>query len=88
MQRHAQVERCLATQGWQQRIGTFTLDDRRDDVVVERFDVGPIGERRIGHDRRRVGVHKDDPVSLFFQDPARLGSGVVELARLADNDGA
>ncbi len=42
----------------------------------------------VGHDRRRVRVDQDDPVALLLQRLARLGSGVIELAGLPDDDGA
>src|SRR5262249_12808276 len=38
------------------------------------------------HDRRRVRVDEDDPVSLALQGAASLGAGVVELTGLADDD--
>jgi hypothetical protein len=44
--------------------------------------------RRVGHDRCRIRVHEDDPVALFAQRLARLRAGVVELARLPDDDRA
>src|SRR5690606_36549969 len=45
-------------------------------------------DRRIGHDRGRIGVDQDDAEALLTQDLARLGAGVVELAGLPDHDRA
>ena len=88
VQLDGEVQRGLATQGRQHRVGPLALDDAAQAVDVERLDVRGVGELRVGHDRRRVGVHEDDPVALFPQHAARLGSRVVELAGLADDDRA
>ena len=63
-------------------LGDHLLDELRGD----RLDVGRVGELRVGHDRRRVGVDQDDPDALGLEHPAGLGAGVVELAGLADDD--
>ena len=55
---------------------------------VDRLDVDGIGELRVGHDGGRVGVHQDDPVAFLAQRLAGLRAGIVELARLADDDRA
>ena len=85
---HGQVQRGLAAERRQHRVGPLPLDDPGEDVDVERLDVGGVGELRVGHDRGRVRVGQDDPVALLAQDPAGLGARVVELAGLADDDRA
>ena len=85
---HRQVQRGLATEGREKGVGPLALDHRGDDLGLEGFDVGAVGELGVGHDRRRVGVGEDDLVALGPQDPARLGARVVELAGLADDDRA
>ncbi len=87
-QLHGQVEGRLAAEGGQQRVGLLPLDDAGEDADVERLDVGGVGELRVGHDRGRVRVGEDDAVALLAQHAAGLGARVVELARLADDDGA
>ena len=82
------VERGLPAHGGQQRIGFFLLDDAGDGAPLDRLDIGGVGHGRVGHDRRRVGVHQDHPVALFPQGLAGLGAGVIEFAGLADDDGA
>ena len=79
------VQCRLATHGWQNRIRTFLGDDLFNDLPGYRFDISGIGHGRVSHDRRRVGVDEDDPVPLFAQRLAGLGSGVVELTRLANH---
>ena len=52
----------------------------------ERLDVGPVRELRVGHDCRRVAVDQHHFQTLCAERLARLRSGVVELARLADHN--
>ena len=83
---HRQVQRRLTTKGWQQCVRTFLANDVGHHVGVQRFDVGDIGRRGVGHDRGRVGVDQDDLVALLAQHLAGLGARVVELTGLANND--
>ena len=82
------VERRLAAECREHRVGALLGDDRLDDLGGDRLDVGRVGELGVGHDRRRVAVDEDDADALLAQHPARLGAGVVELAGLADDDRA
>ncbi|MDT4797755.1 hypothetical protein FQZ97_303650 [compost metagenome] len=82
------VQRGLATHGRQQRVRALLLDDLGDGLPLDRLDVGGVGHGRVGHDGGRVGVHQDDAEAFFLQGLAGLCAGVVELARLADDDGA
>ena len=86
VQRHRQVERRLAAERRQQRVGALALDDLRDRAGQQRLDVGAVGELGVGHDRRRVRVDEHDLVALLEQHLAGLDAGVVELGRLADHD--
>ena len=81
-----EVERGLAAQRRQQRVGQLALDDAGDGLGRERLDVGAVGELGVGHDRRRVRVDEDDLVALLLQDLAGLDARVVELRGLADHD--
>ncbi len=87
-QRQRAVERGLPAHGRQQRVGPLLLDDLGDDLRRDRLDIGGVGQIRIGHDRRRIGIDQDDPVALVLQRLAGLGAGIVELAGLADDDRA
>ena len=87
------VQGGLATERGQDRVHRVTLlclagEDPVDVAGLNRFHVGVVGELRVGHDRRRVGVHQRYPQALVFEYAARLGAGVVELASLADHDRA
>jgi hypothetical protein len=82
------IEGGLAAQGGQERVGALLRDDRLDDAGVDRLDVRDVRDVRIRHDRRGVRVHEDDAQALAAEHAAGLGPGVVELAGLADHDGA
>ena len=88
VQRLCQVERGLAAERRQQRVGPLALDHLGDRTWQQRLDVGRRRDLRVGHDRRRVGVDEHDLVALLYQHAACLGAGVVELGRLADHDRA
>ena len=86
-QRQRAVERGLPAHRRQHRVGALLGDDLGDDLGRDRLDIGRVGHFRIGHDRGRVGVDQDDPVTLFLQRLDRLRARIVELAGLADDDG-
>ena len=88
VERHRQVDAGLAADRRQDRVGLLALDDPLQRLGRQRLDVRPVGELRVGHDRGRVRIDEDDAVALVLQRLARLRSGVVEFARLTDDDGA
>ena len=81
-----EVERRLPAESRQERIRPLTPQDGRDRLEVERLDVGPVGEARVGHDRRRVRVDDDRTEALRAENLERLAARVVELAGLPDHD--
>ena len=85
---HRGIERGLPTHGRQQRVGPFSRDDAFDNRSGDRFDIGGIGKSGVGHDGGGIGIHQNDAVALGLQRLARLCAGIVELARLADDNGA
>ena len=82
------VQRGLPANGRQNRIGLFTLDHLGDKLGSQRLDVSPFGQFRVRHDRRGIRVDQNHLVALFSQGLAGLGSGIVELASLPDDDRA
>jgi hypothetical protein len=85
---HRRVQACLATKGRKKGARAFLFNDAGHGLGFDGFDVGPVGQVRIGHDRRRVGVDQNDLVALFLEGFQSLGPGIVELAGLSDDDGA
>ena len=88
VQLHGAVEGRLTAYCGQESVRAFLLDDPGKDVHFEGFNIGGICKFRIGHDRGRVGVHQYYPVTLLFERLQGLGSGIVELTGLTDDDGA
>jgi hypothetical protein len=68
-------------------LGPLLLDDALDGAPVDGLDVDRVGAFRVGHDGGGIRVHQDDAITLFFQGLTRLSSRIIELARLADDDG-
>ena len=85
---HRAVERRLPAHVGQDGVRALLGDDLGDDLGRDGLDVGAVGRFGVGHDGRGVGVDEDDLVPLGLQDLAGLCAGVVELAGLADDDGA
>src|SRR5204863_224473 len=85
-ERDREVQPRLAAERGQQRVGTLTLDDLRDELGRERLHIGALGELRVGHDRGGVRVDEDDLEPLLAERLRRLRARIVELARLADDD--
>ena len=83
-----EVERRLAAERRQQRVGPLAAEHVRDALEVERLEVGGVGEAGVGHDRGRVRVDDDRAEAVLAQHLQRLAAGVVELARLPDHDRA
>ena len=80
--------RGLAAHGGEERVGTLPFEDALDEVRRHGGDVGAVDGFGTGHDSGGVGVDEDNLVPFFAEGLARLGAGVVELARFPDDDGA
>ena len=61
-----EVQAGLSADGRQQGIGPFLFDDRGQRFERKRFDVGLIGDLRIGHDSRRIGIDQYDLEAILF----------------------
>jgi hypothetical protein len=86
-QLHREVQRGLAPDGGQHRVGPLPLQHGFQHLGRQRLDVRPVRVLRVGHDGRGVGVHQRHADAFLLQDLDGLGAGVVELAGLPDHDG-
>ena len=68
--------------------GTGLGDDLFKALCGKRLDVGVVRHAGVRHDGGGVGIHQNDVVTFGAEGLAGLGAGVVELAGLADDDGA
>src|SRR5690625_1040593 len=68
------VQRGLAAQCRQDRIGAFGCNDFFYDVGGDGLHVGGICHFWVGHDGGGVGVHQHYAQAFVFQDPDGLGS--------------
>src|SRR5579863_8764359 len=66
----------------------FNTDDLFDVLACERLDVSTVGQLGIGHDGGRIRIDQHHLIALLPESLASLCAGVVELGRLADDDGA
>ena len=82
------VQTGLTAQRGQQCVRMLFLDHALDKLGGDGLDIGAVRKTRVGHDGRRVGVDQDDLKAILLEHLAGLGAGVVELAGLANNDGA
>ena len=87
------VQRGLAAQGSQHGVDGVSLFALLDQNLFDVFrlnglHVGVVRKLRVGHDGGRVGVDQRYAQALLLENAAGLGTGVVELASLADDDRA
>ena len=82
------IQSRLSTHGGQYRVGPLFGNDLLNRLPSDRLDVGDICRGRVSHDRRGVAVDQDDFVALFAQGLAGLHARIIELASLANDDGA
>jgi len=55
----AVLSAVLARPWSQQRIGPLALDDAGHHRRLDRLHIGGVGQVRIGHDRRRIGIDEE-----------------------------
>ena len=87
-QLNGRIQARLTTKGRQQGVGMLFGDDTLDEFSGNRLHVGAVGQAGVGHDGSGVRIHEHHFIAVFLEHLARLGARVVELARLANNDGA
>src|SRR6185295_2725622 len=91
VQREREVQCGLPAERRKDRLRTLAFEDRLERTRLELLDVRAAtrtGELRIRHDRRGIGIDEHDVIALFTEGFRTLCSRIIELARLADDDGA
>ncbi len=83
-----EIQAGLAAEVGQNGVGSLLLDDLFHEFEGQGFHVGGIRHPGVGHDRRWVGVYQHNLIPKLAQGLAGLGPGIVEFARLPDDDGA
>ena len=87
-QLHGQVQAGLAADAGDDGVGPLIADDLGDIFQSQRLHVDLVGDHGVGHDGGGVGIAQHHLVAFFLQGKTGLGTGVVKLRRLADDDGA
>ena len=85
-QLYGQIQARLAAQPRHDGIGTLVTDDLGHVFERQRLHIDLVGDMRVGHDRRGIGIHQDHLVPLLFQREAGLRPRIVELGGLTDHD--
>ena len=77
--RDRQVQCRLTANGGQEGVRPLALDDLGEHFGSERLYIRPVGDLRVGHDRRRIAVDEHDLEALSLECLAGLSAGVVEF---------
>ena len=87
-QLHGQSQTGLAAEAGDEAVRALFLNDAADSRRVQGLKIDLVRQVLIGHDGRRVGVHQYHVDAFRFQHAAGLGTGIVKLGRLTDDDRA
>ena len=85
---HSRVQTCLASECGQKGVRALCFDHHGDNLGCDRLYVRAVCGFRISHDCGGIAVDQDHLIAVFLEGLARLGPGVVKLARLSDNNRA
>ena len=85
---HSHVKTRLASQGREDGIRPLPLYHFFKYLRCNGFHVGAVGRLGVGHDRGGIAVDEDHLEALFHKGFTGLGTGIVKLTGLPDDDGA
>ena len=88
LQLHNQVQTGLTTNAGQNGIGTLVANNLSHILQSQRLHIDLVRNGCVGHNGSGVGVAQHNFVSLFLQGKACLGTGIVKLSGLADDNRA
>ena len=84
---NAQVQRRLPPHRRQHRINVgMLLKNLFDGSRFQRLEVHVVRHDRVGHDGRRVGIDEGGFDAFFAKGPQGLGSGIIKLASLSNDN--
>ena len=84
----AQVQSRLSAQIGQDGVRPLFGDNLLQPFHIQRFNIGDVRNSRIRHDGGRVGIHQHNLIPQLPQRLTCLGTGIVKLTGLADDDRA
>ena len=87
-QLHCEVQAGLSADAGEQRVGPLHSENVGGKFGGQGFHIDLVRNGGVGHDGGRVGVGQKNLVALLLQGQACLGTGVVELGGLPDDNGA
>ena len=87
IQRHSQVQPRLTSESGENAFWSFLFYDLLHGLFRNRFQIHFIRNSLIGHDGGRIAVDQNGLYALLGNGFAGLGSGVVKLGGLSDDDG-
>ena len=88
VQFHGERQTGLSTQARQHAVRLFLLDNAAKGIDSQRLQIDLISESLIRHNRRGIGIDKNNFNAFPAEDAARLSPRIVELGGLADHDRA
>ncbi len=83
---HGKVQAGLSADSGNDGIRAFLAQDSGNILQRQGLHVHFVGNGRVRHNGRRVGVDKDHFIAFLFQGKACLGARIVKLGGLADHD--
>ena len=87
-QLHGQGQAGLAAKAGNHAVRAFFFDDPADGGGIQRLEVDLVRQVLVRHNGSRIGVDQHHVDAFRFQYAAGLGTGIVKLGCLADDDGA
>ncbi len=85
---HREIERGLAAQSRQNRVGTLAADNLVERIHGQRLNVSAVRAVGVRHYCRGVRVRENDEITFLFKCFYRLNARVVELAPLPNDNGS
>ncbi len=86
IQFHTEIQARLSAHIRKQAVRFFFDNNLFQHLCCQRFNIHFIRNIAVRHNRRRIGINKNDFHSLFFQGTAGLCARIIKFRRLSDYD--